>query len=190
VPVSETVCGLLLAPSFTYIVAVRAPVAAGVKVTEIVHLPFEGTLTPHVFVVEAKSLGSAPWNVIVPIVSAVGRLLIRVTFFAALAVPTFCGAKGREAGEIVTGAMPVPVSETVWGLFEALSTTVSVPVREPVAVGVNVTLMVHLPLIGTLGTHVFVSAKSPLAAMLVTVKAELRLLVKVTALAALVLPSA
>lgn len=66
----------------------------------------------------------------------------------------------------------------------------SEPVREPVVVGVNVTLMVHLPLTGTLGTHVFVSAKSPLADTLVTVKADGRLLVSVTDFAALVLPSA
>src|ERR1700690_2093864 len=60
VPVSETVCGLVLALSFTYIVAVRVPVAPGVKVTEIVHLPFDGTLAPHVFVGEVKSPGSVP----------------------------------------------------------------------------------------------------------------------------------
>jgi len=39
---------------------------------------------------------------------------------------------------------PVPVSEIVCGLLEALSVSVSVPVRVPAAVGVNFTLIVQL----------------------------------------------
>ena len=40
-------------------------------------------------------------------------------------------------------AIPVPVSDTVCGLPVALSTTESVPVLVPTAVGVNVTLIVQ-----------------------------------------------
>ena len=40
--------------------------------------------------------------------------------------------------------MPVPVRLAVWGLLLASSTTVSAPLRVPVAVGVNVTLIVQL----------------------------------------------
>ena len=43
-----------------------------------------------------------------------------------------------------TGATPVPLRVTVWGLPEALSVMVTVPVRVPAAVGVNVTLMVQV----------------------------------------------
>ena len=56
---------------------------------------------------------------------------------------------------------PVPVSGTVRGLPLALSVIVMVPVRTPVAVGVNVTLIVQVIPAGTDAPHVFVSAKSP-----------------------------
>jgi hypothetical protein len=52
VPVRETVCGLVLALSFMFIVAVRVPVACGVNVTEIVHLLLAGTLPPQLLVAE------------------------------------------------------------------------------------------------------------------------------------------
>ncbi len=67
-------------------------------------------------------------------------------------------------GESVAWASPV------CGLVEALSVTVTEPVRAPVAVGVNVTLMVHVPRAGTVPPHVFVSVKSPLAAILVRIE--------------------
>ena len=42
------------------------------------------------------------------------------------------------------GAVPLPFTETVCGLPAALSVVVSVAGRRPVAVGVNVTLMVQV----------------------------------------------
>jgi hypothetical protein len=56
--------------------------------------------------------------------------------------------------------------------LEALSVTVSVPVRVPVAVGLKLTVIVHVPLeasvCGDIG-HVDVSEKSPVVEMLVIV---------------------
>jgi hypothetical protein len=49
-PVSETVCGLLLALSVIVKVPVRLPVAVGVKVTLIVQLVSDASDVPHVFV--------------------------------------------------------------------------------------------------------------------------------------------
>jgi hypothetical protein len=49
-PVSETVCGLLLAPSVTVSVPVRLPVVVGVKVTLIVQFEFAASDVPQVFV--------------------------------------------------------------------------------------------------------------------------------------------
>jgi len=63
----------------------------------------------------------------------------------------------------MTGAVPVPVSEIVCGLLEALSVMVNVPLRVPPPVGVNVTLIVQLELAATLEPQVLVCAKSPLA---------------------------
>jgi hypothetical protein len=74
---------------------------------------------------------------------------------------------------------PLPDSEIVWGLLGALSLKVSDPVRLPVAVGVKVTLIVHVPPTATLpDKQLSVSAKSPLVGvMLVNVRGALPLLV-------------
>ena len=54
--------------------------------------------------------------------------------------------------------IPVPVSETVWGLLLALSVRVKVPVREPVVVGVKDMLTVQLVPAASDAPHVFVCA--------------------------------
>lgn len=82
----------------------------------------------------------------------------------------------------------VPERLTTWGEPEALSVTVRVPVLTPVAAGVKVTLMVQLEPPAMPVPQVFVSAKSPLAEMLV-VRAALPTLKSVTVCAALVVPS-
>jgi hypothetical protein len=64
---------------------------------------------------------------------------------------------------------PVPAKLTVCGLPGALSVIVSVPVRAPDAVGLNVTLIVQFPAAATLVPQVLLWAKSPLAAILVMV---------------------
>src|SRR6266852_1451084 len=75
-------------------------------------------------------------------------LLLRVTVWAVLLVPTSWLAKVRLAGERLTAgaeeAVPVPVRLTVCGLPLASSLMVMLPVRVPVAVGVKVTLMLQL----------------------------------------------
>ena len=66
--------------------------------------------------------------------------------------------KARLVGERPsTGAVPVPVSTAVWGLFDAVSVTLRVPLSAPRALGVNVTLIVQLPLAATLPLQVSVS---------------------------------
>src|SRR5207253_11305756 len=54
----------------------------------------------------------------------------------------------REVGETEpeAGATPVPLRATLCGLPAALSATLRVPLRAPVAVGLNVTLMAQLAL--------------------------------------------
>ncbi len=67
--------------------------------------------------------------------------------------------------------MPVPVRFDVCGLLFALSLTLNCPVLVPVAVGVNVTLIVHFALEAKLAPHVVAdTAKSPVVeiAMLVS----------------------
>ncbi len=84
-------------------------------------------------------------------------LFVSVTFCAPLVVPTSWLLKATLVGERLTaGPIPVPVKVTLCGLPLALSLMLTAAVRVPVAAGVNVTLMVQLPLAATLDPQVFV----------------------------------
>ncbi len=90
-------------------------------------------------------------------------------------------------------SVPVPVSETVCGLPDALSMIVTEAERLPVADGVNVTLMEQFAFtasVALLAGHVFVCAKSlllvPVRVMLEMVSGAVPELVSVTLWAALV----
>ena len=76
--------------------------------------------------------------------SVVLRLFVIVTIFAAVVLPTASLPKASVVGESVTWATPVPVRLTDCGEFEAWSVIMIDPVRVPMAVGVNVTLIVQL----------------------------------------------
>jgi hypothetical protein len=93
------------------------------------------------------------------------------------------------------GATPVPDKPIVWGFPEALSVKDSEAVREPMAEGVNVTLMPQVPL-GTTAAPEQVSAllaKSlafvPVRATLVIVRFAVPLLVTVTVWIMVVVPT-
>lgn len=81
------------------------------------------------------------FNVEVPV-------LVMVTVCGELTVPTVWFPKERLPGVTVTAvaaALPVPDRAMVWGLFAALSVMLIVPVAAPTAVGVKVTLIMHVP---------------------------------------------
>ena len=82
--------------------------------------------------------------------------------------------------------MPVPVRLTVCGLPAALSVMVTAPVRVPVAVGLNVTLIVQLEPAESEVPQVVVDAKSPLVTMLVMLNNALPVFLRVTFFAPLV----
>jgi len=87
--------------------------------------------------------------------------------------------------------VPVPVSVTVCGLPVALSVKTIVPVRVPVAVGVNVIENVHAgassPMLGHCAS--VAPAKSPLIAMLLNFSGNAPLFDTVTVCDALVVPT-
>src|SRR5215831_10088842 len=90
--------------------------------------------------------------------------------------------------------VPVPVKPTVCGLPLALSLIVRVPVRVPIAEGVNVMLIAQEAPAATDVPQLFVCAKSlafvPVMAMLVMFSVALPVLLNVTACAApLVVPT-
>src|SRR3989449_5881 len=92
IPASDTDCGLLAASSVMVTVAVRAPMAAGVKLMLIVQLAPGATEPAPVGQVlpaaKAKSAACAPVMVMLVRFSGVPPLLVSVRFCAALVVPT------------------------------------------------------------------------------------------------------
>lgn len=70
-------------------------------------------------------------------------MFVKVTVFAALVVPSAWLANVKEDGVAVAASTAVPFNATV-GLLLALSLTVSVPLRDPTAVGVKKTEIVQV----------------------------------------------
>jgi hypothetical protein len=188
-PLKAAVCGEPLALSMIVRVPVRLPAAVGVKVTEIEQPAPAAILAPQVFV----SVKSPDAAIDVMDKAAVPEL-ITVTACAALLVPSACEAKVRLVAESVTAGavtpevVPVPLKAAVWGEPLALSVTVRVPVRAPAAVGVKVTEIVQLAPAATLVPQLLVSAKSPDAAIELSVRAAWLELVSFTACAVLDVP--
>src|SRR5438874_746877 len=121
-----------------------------------------------------KSPGLVPVKPMLVMVNATPLGFESVTTLAVLVVPTLWLPKsGTGEGERLGGAVPVPDTPEVWGLLLALSVTVSVPLRDPVAVGVNVTSIEQLAPAARLVPQLLVCAKSPL---LVPVKPMLEIL--------------
>src|SRR5207245_1372923 len=126
------------------------PVATGVKLTLIVQLAPRATeLAPVGQVLpaaKAKSAACAPVMVMLVRFSGAPPLLVRVTFCAALVVPTRCLPNALLVAESVAvgGVTPVPVSDTDCGLPAASSVMVTVAVRALAAVGVKVRLRTQL----------------------------------------------
>jgi hypothetical protein len=122
-------------------------------------------------------------------------VLLSVMVSGGLVVPTFCGPKVRLAGErLTTGtATPVPAKLTVCGLPLALSVMVSVALRAPDAVGVNVTWIVQPDPAATLLLQAFVWEKSaefvPVRPRLVMLSAVFPTLERITFCAKLVEPT-
>ena len=169
VPVPETpaVWGLLLALSVTVNVALREPVAVGVKVTLMVQVPLAAKVEGlrGQLLVCPKSPGLFPVKPMLVMVSAAPLGFESVTALAVLVMPTLWLPKsGTGEGERLGEAIPVPDTPAVWGLLLALSVTVNVAIRDPVAAGVKVTLMVQVPLaakVEGLRGQLLVCPKSP-----------------------------
>src|SRR5207245_3479450 len=131
-------------------VAFLSPVAAGVKLTLIVHLAAEAKKADQVVqgleFERVKSAACAPVMVMLVRFSGAPPLLVSVRFCAALVVPTRCLPKALLVAESVAvgGVTPVPVSDTDCGLPAASSVMVSVAVRALAAVGVKVRLRTQL----------------------------------------------
>lgn len=187
--------GPLMALSARLIVAVRFPTAVGVNVTLIVHVPFAATELPQVLVT-AKSPGFVPVVVILVIDKLVFPVLVRVTDCAVLATPTPVLVNVRALAErLMAAALPVPDKAIASGLTCRLSAMLTVAVRVPMALGVNCTVIVHLPLAASDPPtgQLLVCEKSPglapIIVMLEMVKLVLPVFDMITFLAVLVMPT-
>lgn len=86
--------------------------------------------------------------------------------------------------------LPTPDKLDVCGLLLALSVTFNVPVRVPVAVGVNTTLIVQLAFAARLVVHVVAETlKSPVVVTAILLSATVCLFDRVNTFAALVVPT-
>jgi hypothetical protein len=163
VPLRETFCAPL--ERLIVSVPVRVPAAVGENVTVIVQL-FPAAIDDVQVVVAAKS----PLVVTPLFVTAAVPLFLTVTVMPALVVPVACCGNVRLVGETVIEPpvlVPLPLRVTTCGLFSAESVNVSVPLTDPVAVGVKVTSAVHVAPAATLAPHVVLATvKGVVAAML------------------------
>src|SRR5205823_1050222 len=112
-------------------------------------------------------------------------VLVSVTVCAVLVLPVFWLPKLRLLGlKLTTGETPVPLSATFCGLSAALSVMVTLALREPLAEGVKVTVIMQVPLAARLLGQLLVWVKSlafvPVTAILLIVNAAVPLLVSVT----------
>lgn len=122
-------------------VPVRVPVVVGVKETLMVQFPPIPSAIPAQLFVSAKS----PLIVTVEIFSVAVPEFVRVMDWAVLVVPTVCDEKVSDVGFRVAAGAPtaVPVNVIVCGEVVVLSVRMRLPDLVPVAVGVNVTEIVH-----------------------------------------------
>ena len=87
-PVSFAVCGLVKALSVRFNVALRAPLALGVKVKVMVHFDAAAKVLPQVVAVCVKLLALAPVMVMLLMSNVTFWLLATVSVIGALVVPT------------------------------------------------------------------------------------------------------
>ena len=140
VPLSGTVCGLPTALSFTVIDPVLAPFTLGLNTTEIVQLAPAPSVPP-----QSSVLEKSPLALMLSAVRGTFCLLVNVSAFAALDVPTTWPAKVNIFGASVTGTVPFPDRLTDWGLLAALSLIEREPVCALITVGEKTTAIVHFP---------------------------------------------
>ncbi len=175
-------------------VAFRLPPAVGVILTLIEQLAPAANEAPQV-VVSLKSPEFVPVMEIPLIVRVSVPVFVSVTVCAAVEVPRAVAANVSVEGERDTvGAVPVPDRDMVCGEEAALSLTLSVAVRAPLAVGLNATLIEQFAPAAKLAPQVLFSVKSdalaPPTVTLEIVSDAVPVFVKVAICDPLVVPTA
>jgi hypothetical protein len=163
----------------------RVPLTVGEKTTLTVQLAFTARLVPQLFVCE-----KSPVVLMLLMERAAVPVLLRVTLWAGLLVPTVLDPNVRlEVERVATGANPVPDRLALCGLPAALSVTVMVPVRVPVAAGANVTWIEQFAPGARVVPQVVVFEKSPVTLMPLMESVAPPVLVRVIVCAVLRVPT-
>jgi hypothetical protein len=103
VPVRLTVCGVFEALSAKFSEALRLPVADGLNVTLTLQVPLGVSVAPmQVSALVAKSRAFVPPSVTVEMLRSPVPVLVTVTVWGALGLPTFCEPNVRLVGERAT----------------------------------------------------------------------------------------
>ena len=113
---------------------------------------------PQLFVCE-KSLALAPAMAMLVNLTLLALVLVTVSTFAALTVPTDCSPKERTVGA-TPRTVPVAVNAVAWGLAGSESLTATAAFRAPLAVGWNVTVAVQVAPGLNSAPHLLVTLKS------------------------------
>jgi hypothetical protein len=181
-PESATACGLPLPESVNESVAVRVPLAVGLKTTFAEQLAKVARLVPHVLLLMAKSPALAPLTATLLMVIVELVPLVNVAVCAALVAPTAVPGNPSAVGETVTlppdVLLPVPESAMVCGLLLAVSETLRVADRVPVVAGLNAMDTLHVAVAARLDPHVLLLMRKspgsvPVIEILLIVMAEL-----------------
>src|SRR5205807_997798 len=185
--------------STTDSVPVRAPETVGVKVTSMVQFAPAANVAGLVGQAFAPELVAAksPEAPNELMVKAAVPVFVSVTVIGVLVVDSGWLPKPRLVGaNPAPGAVPLPASPSPYTTLFRSSTTDSVPVRAPEAVGVKVTSMVQFApaanvagLVGQAFAPELVAAKSPEAPNELMVKAAVPVFVSVTVIGVLAVDS-
>jgi hypothetical protein len=184
VPVRAAVrVGFAVEESVTVRAPVRVPLLSGAKTTEIVQLAPAASVAGQVLVWE-----KLPVTAMDLVAIAIALVLVKVKVFAVdVPPPAYTLPKSADAGvRVAVVSTPSPVSDTVRvGLLVESFVTVSVAVRVPIALGVNVTEIVQVwPIATEVQGEVWVKSPAfvPETAMfeIVTVEVKVVVFVKLT----------
>jgi hypothetical protein len=150
-PLRFTVCGLVATSSVKVRVPVALPSAVGLNVTPTVQVAPAAIAPEQVLL----AIANGPDTATPEMFRGTFWAFVSVSVCAELVAPTTVELKFNALGENVTARDPAPLKETVCGLVSAESVKVRVPVADPNAGGVNVTLTVQVPEAATLVPQVF-----------------------------------
>ena len=179
-------CGELVALSVMVTDAATEPIAVGAKCPWMVQLAPIARLVPQLLA-NTNEDASVPVTATLVIINAAVPVLVMITDWDPLDVPTVVEGYERLVAESVTGpdgGTPVPLKVIDCGDVPALSVMVKAAFNAPVAVGAKCPWIVQLALAGRLVPHVLPNtneeAFAPVTAMLLIDNAAIPLLVSVT----------